>query len=531
MLAITNNGQTEALSHYTGYELNEEVNGALMLSLTSFNVEENAGHGLVEGEAVIRAKDGRDFRIKQPSSTSKRKQVTAISTFFDLVGHRKDDIYGGTRTFNEFASWLFAGTGWTFESVDVSGSMLIPNYGNENFLKLLEVLLSTYECERQIMPGNHIVFKKQIGSDNDAQYRFAHNIKTLSYNVDTTNLRTSITGYGGNGLVVTYTSPNAIKFPHAGEAEPVEDDRFTLSDSLIEYIKQSLIDYPEVSIEVDALELTEKELGERVWLIHEPLGIEFQTRILSKTTREPKEKSSAVIGNSIGKTITDKLSEQNVKIDENNKQTRSRFEQTNEKIELAVERFDGEILEAYSYINLTADNIRLEVGNVADDVAAIDIKANAIVLSVSGLTDRLGTAEASISIQAGEISQKVSSTDFNGETIISKVSQTSSAFKIDAKNIQLDGIVEVANRLNLGKSFDTGEKSIIFGNNSSIHTPPGVSSMEVASGGGNIHLYGSAIRFDGYHAGSGSAGSVLRIDTAQSVVWGSHAPNTTAKFG
>lgn len=463
MLIISNKGQTEALTHFTGYELTEEVNGALTLSLTSFSVDENAGHPLIEEEAVITA-EGREFRIKQLKSTRNRKQITAISTFFDLSGHRKYDMYGGTHTFDEFATWLFAGSGWTYEAVGLSGSKLIPNFGNENFLKLMEVFLSTYECERLILPGNKIRFEKQIGPDNDAQYRYGHNIKTLSHNVDTTNLRTSIIGFGGNGLKVTYTSPNATKFPAAGEAEPVNDERYLIADSMLERLKQELIDVPEVSIELSALELTERELGERVWLIYEPLDIEFQTRILSKTTRIPQEKSSAVIGNAKRKSLTDQLTDTNVQIDENAKQTETQFDQTNEKIEIIAEEINGNLDEAKASWAVEASGIRGEVtslktytdaqlGKVEErassnfDILAGRITAKADYTQVTALGTRVNTVEFDMDAMEGQIAQKVSSTDFNGNTIASLINQTATTIDIQASKINLTGSVTVLSEL------------------------------------------------------------------------------------
>lgn len=487
MLLIRN----EPLSRVTGYENYEEVNGPLTLSLTSFSVG-NTVHALLEEEAIIEAFDGREYRIKQMKENKVSKSIEAVSTFFDLGGHQKDSIYGGTRTFKQFADWLFAGTGWTYEAGDVTGSKLIPNYGNDNFLKLLEVLLSTYECERQILPGKRVRFAKKLGPDRDAQYRYGHNIKALSRSVDTTSLYTSIKGYGGNGLVVTYTSPNAAKFPHAGEQEPIRDERFTVASSFTERLRQELNDTPKVAIELDALELVEKELGERVWLIYEPLQIEFQTRILAKTTRIPAEKSSAVIGNAMPKKMTDALTDTNVKIDEHDKQNQSKFEQTNERFTIEVERLDGDIVGAYNHIDITADATRAEIGavkielehGIADSISVIEQTALSIRqevnTSIEGIDGRVDTLSGSIttmggqialkadastvtslgsSISAlsieldavsGEISSIVSFTDVTGQQVASKINQSATTVKIQAEHIVLEGITRVADVLELG---------------------------------------------------------------------------------
>lgn len=486
MLVIRNKGQTEALSHINDYEVYEEVNGALELSLTSFSVENNPGHKLVEEEMVIQAEDGRDFRIKQMKEVRSSKEVNAISTFFDLNNHWKEDIYAGTRTFNEFATYLFAGTGWTFENIDVSGSKLIPNYGNDNFIVLLEKLMVAFDCERQIMPGNKIRFKRQLGPDNDAQYRYGHNIKALSRSVDTSNLEMAIKGIGGGGLEVMYVSPNASKFPHIDTTNPriVSDERFTISQSLLEHIAQEITDVPEVSMELDALEISEKELGERVWVIDDVLGIGYQTRIFAKKIRIPKELSSAIIGNMTPKTLTDSLVEQKVEIDEHKKQTRSRFEQTNEKIELAVERLDGEIVEAYAQITITADEIRSEVAAIQTDIEGQITNANSTISQLAGvislkadtstvnsLGSRVTSAELKVDGFSGQISSKVSFSDYNGTTIASLINQSANNISISAQAIDLTGIVRVADSIELGYSSSYNRKVISFnGANAQIYS-------------------------------------------------------------
>lgn len=56
-------------------------------------------------------------------------------------------------------------------------------------------------------------------------------------------------------------------------------------------------------------------------------------------------------------------------------------------------------------------------------------------------TDRLKTAESSIVQQALEIALRVSTENYNGETIASLINQTASTIKIQASHIQLEGIV------------------------------------------------------------------------------------------
>lgn len=433
MLIVQNRSQVEPLNHIQGLEVNQEVNGAYTASFTSFNYLNNPGYVLLEEESIIIV-DGHDFRVKQLEEVRNSKRIVAVHTFFDLADERQDLLYGGTRTFNEFATFVLNGTGWTFSST-VAGSRFIENFGENNIIVLINALCTVYECEYEIRGNNHVHFAPKIGGDLDAQYRYGHNVKALSKKVDTTNLKTYIDGYGANGLFVSYESPLASD-PRIGirKADPVRDDRFTQVESMLEHLKRELNDTPKGYFELDSVELINKELGERVWLIYEPLGIEFQTRILKQTKGIRNGKlvtTKVILGNTLPKSSSDILVSQKIEIDENRKEYRSRIEQTNELIHMSVEA-------------------------VNESIATLEIRADNINLSVTDLSGRLGNAESSINIQAGQISQKVELRDFNGQTITSKITQDPYAISMMAQNLNLQGLVTFTNLNTPGSALIDG---------------------------------------------------------------------------
>lgn len=460
MLTVTKDNQTEMLNQIQGFEMDEEVNGSLVVKFTSFSVPNNPGHSLIDQRPIITV-DGYDFRLAQLKNNNKRKDVTALSTFYDLVGKRQETIFGGTHTLNEFASFIFQGTGWTFTS-EVPGYRLIPNFGENNVIVLKEALCVAFECEMKILPNNRVHFAPKIGPDNDAQYRRGHNIKSLGESVDWSKMRTQITGYGANGLVITYTSPNAEKYG-VHVADPITDDEITESSTMLERLKSELVDYPEAYFELDAVELTIKELGERVWLIDEVMGIEYQTRVLSKKTIIRGNKlvtSSVILGTTLPRKNADLLVSQKVEIDENRKEYRSKFTQTNELIHMSVEEVNASI----ATLDIKADNISLTVNNrITNEMAAINVKADNISLTVGNLGSRLSGTEASLSIQAGEILQKVSKYDYNGQTISSLITQDPYAISLMAQNLALQGLVTVTNLQTPGATIIDGGN--VYGNN------------------------------------------------------------------
>lgn len=431
MLIVTNlQGQTEPLPDLNGVEDMEQVNGEYSLSFVCFNTENNRyAYPLVQEESTVEL-DGHEFRIKQMTEARDRKEVHAQHIFFDLVDHYQEGTFGGTHTLDEFVQYALNGTGWTFENVDVTESAFIQNFGEGNVVALIRQICDAFGCEVQIMPGRHLRFMKQIGTDKDEQFRYKHNIKTIKKSVDTTKLATAIKGYGANGLVVEYRSPNEVIYG-ARWAEPIKDDRYTIAESLLERLKQELVDVPEVSIELELSQLGfDVGLGDRVWVIYEPLGIDFQTRVM-EIKRYPFTKRSPVVTLSNKKRVfTDILTETKIEIDENKKETRSRIEQTNERITMEVERID-------------------------DSIASLQIEADNIQLSVQSLDSRLGNAEAQLVIQANQIEQKVSYSDYNGNEIASRINQTATTIKIQASKINLVGAVSVLSDIsgNLGSIY------------------------------------------------------------------------------
>jgi phage minor structural protein len=428
MLVVTSlQGQTEPLPDINGVEVPEQVNGEYSLSFVCFNTKNNEhAYPLVQEEATVEL-DGHEFRIKQMTEVRDRKEVHAQHIFFDLVDHYQEGTFGGTHTVDEFFSYALNGTGWTFENVDVTGSAFIPNFGEGNVVALIRQICDAFGCEIKIEPNRHIKIYKQIGEDKDEQFRYKHNIKTIKKSVDTTKLATVIKGYGANGLVVEYRSPNEAIYG-LRYAEPIKDDRYTIAESLMERLKQELVDVPEVSIELELSQLGfDVELGDRVWMIYEPLGIDFQTRVM-EIKRYPFTKRSPVVTLSNKKRVfTDILTETKIDIDETKKETRSRIEQTNERITLEVERID-------------------------DSIATLQIEADNIQLSVQSLDSRLGNAEAQLVIQANQIEQKVSYSDYNGNEIVSRINQTATTIDIEASKINLVGAVTVLSDIsgNLG---------------------------------------------------------------------------------
>ncbi|TCJ01569.1 phage tail protein [Cytobacillus praedii] len=431
MLVITDlQGNTEPIADYKSLEINEEINGDFSISCMFLDTENNKyAWELIAEESIIEY-EGHEYRIKQKVGETYRKQVHALHTYFDLVGHQIYGITGGTIYPADAFSFALAGSGWTFEVVDDIPPQLLFNFGEDNAVSLIKKAREAFDCEVKICPGKHLKIYKQIGKDEDYQFRYKHNIKAIRESVDTTKLATVIRGYGGNGLVVTYTSPNVGVFGER-HAEPVRDDNIIEPSVMTETLKRELTDTPEVSIELEAIMLEGANLGDTVWLIHEKLGIEFQTRIMAQKRQPRTPKADTVtLGNRLA-TLSDLLTETKVEINENAKQFRSKIEQTN-------------------------DRITMEVESVNESIATIELKADNIQLGVTELNGRMGNAESQINIQAGQIESKVSYSEYNGQTITSKITQDPYAISLMAQNLNMQGLVTFSNLNSPGQAVIDG---------------------------------------------------------------------------
>lgn len=471
----------------TDFKMEQSVDGTFNVSFSCFDSDNNPGYKILRSESIVTV-DGNDFKIKQYSDTAFSKTIIGTSIFFELSKVQRSGIFSGSHTLNNHLNFVFSGTGWNYQVDDAVANIanFIENLGNDNIISLIEKIVRYHQVEYIILPGKNVRFAKQVGSDNDFQYRYKHNVSDVVLTEDTTNLYTFIRGFGSDDLQVSYTSPNISIFGNL-EAAPIRDDRFTNASALTNYIKSSIVDVPELAIESRIPELTSRETGERVWLIYEPLNIEMQTRILKQTKALINGElvtENVILGNTLIKSSIDILVEQKQEIEdtkdyvndtndnlsESQIEYRTRFDVTDRNIVLQVERIDQSI----ATIDIKADNINLSVNNrITNEVAAIDIRADQIQSSVSDLDTR---TSSSITQLNNNINLKI---DRGGA--ITDINLSPGQATINADRINLNGAVlangsitgtstiNVGTDLYVGNNIylaqgSSGSKSIIFDN-------------------------------------------------------------------
>lgn len=207
---------------------NRKVNGEKTLTFMISPTKENQhAFNMVEEEAILTF-DGEEYVIKKVSQRSVgkkyNKQITAIHKFFtDMIDSRQRNIHNGSLTFVNALKFIFDGTAYSYVVRDEFNAETFENFGGDNRLALLQTILERYQAEMEIV-GPQVEFKRKVGNDTDFPFRYGHNIKTFSRDVDTSNLSTYIKGYGKkkeetdvlSGTKIPYESKSGTYFTHEG---------------------------------------------------------------------------------------------------------------------------------------------------------------------------------------------------------------------------------------------------------------------------------------------------------------------------
>ncbi|PHB88180.1 hypothetical protein COE98_20995 [Bacillus wiedmannii] len=283
-------GNTEPLVGFKGLRRRRAINGEKILSFSIYPSENNKNSfDLAKEESEIDF-DGETYIVKSLQERNIGmtyfKQVECIHEFFvKMIDKQKYAVHDGSMTMQDAMNFVFEDTGYQPVIIDAFYAQHFENFGNDNRLALLKKALERYKAEMTIS-DNQVKLRTKIGEDTDFQFRYNFNVKTFERNVDTKSLATYIRGYGKDGLMREYTSPNVKKFGFK-EAPAVRDERYTTTEGLDERLKEDLQDTPILSITIDFVDLRKAGYpyiipneGDRVFLIYEPMNVDIEARIV-----------------------------------------------------------------------------------------------------------------------------------------------------------------------------------------------------------------------------------------------------------
>lgn len=297
----------------------EELNESYALSFEIAQNENDDCFELLQMENFLHLdENGQEYRIKTVNRASRRnlvvKTITANHVFFDIIGVKQDKstALNGSKTFEIAMNYALNGTGWQWSLLEGSSfnALEMENYQG-NALDLFNKLQERHSFEWFPDSSTKTVYiAKRIGVDTDAQIRYKHNMTTIKDNSNTNGLVNKRKGYGkkkefASGteptvlqdsdylLVVTWADQASINKYGVRWGDDFENENYTQSASMLAAIAEDgkSKPFPEISLSMSYASLKEygedislesTQLGNGVYVIHEPLDIDVQARILKR---------------------------------------------------------------------------------------------------------------------------------------------------------------------------------------------------------------------------------------------------------
>lgn len=237
-------------------QLTETVNQVAQLELTFINTGTNASAvGMLQPRTLLLDSDsGEAYRIQTMNGSniggSRNVKATFLGSVHDLNDHYVEKSIKGSQSLDSCMQLITEGTGFTYTiHDDFNHYDFSEDFGTGLAFDLfLNTLMPDFNFE-WTSTGKHIDIYKQVGKRDTFVWLDGLNLSSLTDESDYTTIATHIKGTGKLDdkekplATAEYTSPNATTWGVI-DAEPISDERFTNSDSLLAYLKSKLQDVP-----------------------------------------------------------------------------------------------------------------------------------------------------------------------------------------------------------------------------------------------------------------------------------------------
>ncbi|WP_332606876.1 phage tail protein [Bacillus spizizenii] len=249
--------------------------------------------------------------VKPKGNTLEIKADAIHKMFIDLRDNYVYETVSGVKAYRPDKALEIAlkGSGYDYEinNEGLATSVSIENYGDGNSLTLLNSIADKFGAEYECVDST-VYFAKEIGRVTDNQIRYKYNVNDPQQEIDTSDLKTYIRGFG-KGVQAEYTSPLASVFG-IRHADPVRDERYTQQSELLARIKRDLHDQIDISISLTYVELRRMGVqdirkGDYVWCIIDPFDIDVRLRVTEVEDYSDPYKSPKFTLGSISRKSTD----------------------------------------------------------------------------------------------------------------------------------------------------------------------------------------------------------------------------------
>lgn len=282
----------------TEIKLTEGVNGEKSLTGTIYfgnDVKKNLAKGwtmVFKGEeyAIV------TFRHNDTDNTV---SFSAVQMFFYMLSVKVfHERWNGSHPLNKYLDAIFKDTGYSYNNETSTAAFKKENWGLKDKLTLFNDIINQISAEFEVQ-GTTVYIKDKIGSDLSTVVRQGFNLSTAEIETDSSSFATYGVGYGVHDDVDDQTSPRLSveyysqlydmykdKFG-AIEAEPVDDERYTVSDSLLAAVKKKVDNSWRLAIKVSLVDLQNAgypyamaSAGDSITIVDESLGFEDEVRII-----------------------------------------------------------------------------------------------------------------------------------------------------------------------------------------------------------------------------------------------------------
>lgn len=299
----------------------ETLNELSTLSFTFNDDVQNkiAAQMMTPQTRVLVPEIGQWFRLTNvnpvPLGKMRAYQISAVHVGTDLHDNYVDNKLNGSQSLDACLKYITNGTAFNYQIHDSFKNYSFSDGFGGDFADslLMGTLKSDFDFEFYFDNWTIHVYKK-LGKDDQFVFVDGYNASKISWSEDYSNIRTQIKGLGkqnDNGTYAAtarYTSPNADVWG-IKQAATIQDDRFTSNDSLMNYIKEQLQDYPIIQYTMERAEFEHNaklsdmnniKIGNH-GLVKDRLGIDVDVRIIGMNyhPQDPKQADVLTFGNKL----------------------------------------------------------------------------------------------------------------------------------------------------------------------------------------------------------------------------------------
>jgi len=305
----------------TGLSITETINelSTLSFSFTADGRNKIAAEAMIPQTRLLVPETGQWFRLSNVNPISsgdvRTYQVSAVHVGIDLHDKYVENKLTNTQSLDQCMKLITDGTSFNYVIHDsFSNYSFSDGFGADYADSLLMNNLKDNFGFEFYLDNWTIHIYKMLGKTDQFIFIDGYNASKIQWTEDYSNIRTKIKGIGKQNDDGTYAATAEYNSPAqtiwgVKQAVTIQDDRFTDNNSLLNYIKSQLQDYPIVQYTMERAEFEHhaklSDINQVVignsGLIKDRLGVEVDVRIIGKTfyPQDAKQNDTVTFGNKL----------------------------------------------------------------------------------------------------------------------------------------------------------------------------------------------------------------------------------------